>query len=100
MHKSIEFPVEMGIRLTGDRSIKYKLDIPDSALMINWKLELLLSSYSSLLRALEPPLQLAEFGENVNKATSHALLIFICHVLCLAYVFPTWDLVLGLGLKT
>ena len=42
MHKSIEFPGEMGIRLTGDRSIKYKLDIPDSALMINWKLELLL----------------------------------------------------------
>ena len=48
------------------------------------------SSYCSYRRqrgALEPPLQLAEFGENVNKATSS----IIRHVFCLAYVFPTWD---------
>ena len=44
-------------------------------------------SYRRRWRALEPPLQLAEFGENVNKAT----LSIIRHVFCLAYVFPTWD---------
>ena len=40
--------------------------------------------------ALEPPLQLAEFGEYVKKATSHALLSVIRHVFFHAYVFPTW----------
>ena len=44
-------------------------------------------SYRRQRRALEPPLQLSEFGENVNKATSS----IIRHVFCLAYVFPTWD---------
>ena len=43
--------------------------------------------YPRRRRALEPPLQLAEFGENVNKATSS----IIRHLFCLADVFPTWD---------
>ena len=44
-------------------------------------------SYRRRRRALEPSLQIAEFGENVNKPTSS----IIRHVFCLAYIFPTCD---------